>query len=112
MLFTTIWKLQTQGFHFQTLILLCAGFASIPLSFVLEESLGRTPARETVAVRLSARCAQHSLKTKLKMLLSNFFLCRDLAAATCKQELWPGALVVAETHLESMQQFLRWSFVC
>ena len=68
-----------------------------------EESLGRTPAKGTVAVRSCVRCVEQSLIAGS----SNFFLCRELAAAMCKLELLPGAWAVAETRLESMQQFLR-----
>ena len=73
------------------------------------ESLVRTPARETVAVRSSVRCVLlHKNSTKITDTREKkLFLCRELAAAMCRLELWPGALAVVETHLEFMQQCLR-----
>ena len=71
------------------------------------ESLGRTLARETVAVRSSVRCVLHQSFTKIADYKNKVFLCRDPAAAMCKLELWPGVLDVVETHLGFMQLFLR-----
>ena len=69
---------------------------------MLEESLGRTPARGTVAVRSSVRCVEFNHRGS-----SNFSLGRELGAAMSKLELWPGVWAVVETLLEFMQQFLR-----
>ena len=69
---------------------------------MLEESLGRTPARGTVAVRSSVRCVEFNHRGS-----SNFSLRREPAAAMSKLELWPGVWAVVETLLEFMQQFLR-----
>ena len=90
------------GFSLSNSNLTCPGFASIPLSSVLEESLGRTPARGTVAVRSSVRCVEFNHRGS-----SNFSLRRELGAAMSKLELWPGVWAVVETLLEFMQQFLR-----
>ena len=70
---------------------------------MLEESLERTPARGTVAVRSSVRCVEFNHRGSS----SNFSLGRELAAAMSKLELWPGVWAVVETHQEFMQQFLR-----